>query len=79
MMVAHVTGLEAGDFVHTLGDAHLYTNHLSQARLQLEREPYALPEMVLNPDVTDLFGFRFEDFELKNYLCHDHIKAAVAV
>ena len=79
MMVAHVTGLQAGDFVHTLGDAHLYTNHLSQARLQLERKPYALPEMVLNPDVTDLFGFRFEDFELKNYLCHDHIKAAVAV
>ena len=79
MMVAHVTGLEPGDFVHTLGDAHLYTNHLSQARLQLEREPYALPVMVLNPDVTDLFGFRFEDFELNNYLCHDHIKAAVAV
>ena len=79
MMVAHVTGLEPGDFVHTLGDAHLYTNHLSQARLQLEREPYALPEMVLNPDVTDLFGFCFEDFELNNYLCHDHIKAAVAV
>jgi len=79
MMVAHVTGLEAGDFVHTLGDAHLYTNHLSQARLQLGREPYALPEMVLNPDVTDLFAFRFEDFELNNYVCHEHIKAAVAV
>jgi thymidylate synthase len=79
MMVAHVTGLEAGDFVHTLGDAHLYTNHLPQARLQLQREPYALPEMVLNPDVTDLFEFRFEDFELNNYLCHEHIKAAVAV
>ena len=79
MMVARVTGLEPGDFVHTLGDAHLYTNHLSQARLQLEREPYALPEIVLNPDVTDLFGFRFEDFELNNYVCHEHIKAAVAV
>jgi len=79
MMVAQVTGLEPGDFVHTLGDAHLYTNHLSQARLQLEREPYALPEIVLNPDVTDLFGFRFEDFELNNYVCHEHIKAAVAV
>ncbi|MCP4766133.1 MAG: thymidylate synthase [Gammaproteobacteria bacterium] len=79
MMVAQVTGLEPGDFVHTLGDAHLYTNHLSQARLQIEREPYALPEMVLNPDVTDLFGFRFEDFELNNYACHEHIKAAVAV
>ena len=79
MMVAQVTGLQAGDFVHTLGDAHLYSNHLSQARLQLERQPYALPQMVLNPEVKDLFGFRYEDFELRNYQCHDHIKAAVAV
>ncbi len=79
MMVAQVTGLEPGDFVHTLGDAHLYTNHLSQARLQLEREPFPLPQMVLNPEVEDLFEFRFEDFELRNYRCHDHIKAAVAV
>jgi len=79
MMVAHVTGLEAGDFVHTLGDAHLYTNHLSQARLQLGREPHALPGMVLNPEVKDLFAFRFEDFELNNYVSHEHIKAAVAV
>ena len=79
MMVAQVTGLEAGDFVHTLGDAHLYTNHLSQARLQLGREPYALPTMKLNPEVNDLFAFRFEDFELTNYQCHEHIKAAVAV
>jgi thymidylate synthase len=79
LMVAQVTGLEPGDFVHTLGDAHLYTNHLSQARLQLARQPYALPEMVLNPEVSDLLAFRFEDFELKNYQCHDHIKAAVAV
>jgi thymidylate synthase len=79
MMVAHVTGLEAGDFVHTLGDAHLYTNHLSQARLQLEREPFALPTMRLNPAVDDLFGFSFEDFELENYQFHEHIKAAVAV
>ena len=78
-MVAQVTDLEAGDFVHTLGDAHLYTNHLSQARLQLEREPFELPEMRLNPDVKDLFSFRFEDFELNNYQCHEHIKAAVAV
>jgi thymidylate synthase len=79
MMVAQVTGLEPGDFVHTLGDAHLYSNHLAQARLQLEREPFPLPEMVLNPEVEDLFGFRFEDFELRNYRAHDHIKAAVAV
>ncbi|MDH3761996.1 MAG: thymidylate synthase [Gammaproteobacteria bacterium] len=79
MMVAQVTGLEAGDFVHTLGDAHLYTNHLPQARLQLEREPFALPTMRLNPAVDDLFGFSFEDFELENYHFHEHIKAAVAV
>ena len=79
MMVAQVTGLKPGDFVHTLGDAHLYNNHLPQARLQLQREPYALPEMVLNPEVDDLFAFRFDDFELRNYQCHDHIKAAVAV
>jgi thymidylate synthase len=78
-MVAQVTGLEAGDFVHTLGDAHLYTNHLAQARLQLERAPFALPTMNLNPRVDDLFGFRFEDFELTGYECHEHIKAAVAV
>ncbi len=79
MMVAQVTGLKPGDFVHTLGDAHLYTNHLSQARLQLEREPFALPAMALNSEVKDLFEFSFEDFELKNYRCHEHIKAAVAV
>lgn len=78
-MVAQVTGLEVGDFVHTLGDAHLYTNHLSQARLQLERAPFALPTMNLNPRVDDLFAFRFEDFELDGYECHQHIKAAVAV
>ncbi len=79
LMVAQVTGLEAGDFVHTLGDAHLYTNHLPQARLQLQRAPFALPRMKLNPEVTDLLAFRFEDFELENYQCHEHIKAAVAV
>lgn len=79
MMVAQVTGLEAGDFVHTLGDAHLYTNHLSQAGLQLQRAPFALPQMKLNSEVTDLLAFRFEDFELENYQCHEHIKAAVAV
>ena len=79
MMVAQVTGLEVGDFVHTLGDAHLYTNHFAQAGLQLQREPFALPRMKLNPEVNDLFAFRFEDFELENYQCHEHIKAAVAV
>jgi len=79
MMVARVTDLAPGDFVHTLGDAHLYTNHLPQARLQLEREPYPLPQMKLNPEVRDLLDFRFEDFELLDYQCHEHIKAAVAV
>ncbi len=79
MMVAQATGLKPGDFVHTLGDAHLYLNHLPQARLQLERKPYPLPQMLLNPEVDDLFAFRFEDFELRNYQCHEHIKAAVAV
>ena len=79
MMVARVTGLEPGDFVHTLGDAHLYSNHLPQARLQLERKPYELPQMILNPEVRELLDFRFQDFELKNYHCHEHIKAAVAV
>ena len=79
MMVAQITGFEPGEFVHTLGDAHLYTNHMPQARLQLSREPYPLPQMVLNPDVDDLFGFRFDDFVLNNYQFHEHIKAAVAV
>ena len=79
MMVAQVTGLKSGDFVHTLGDAHLYSNHLAQARLQLEREPYDLPQMRLNPSVKDLLEFRYDDFELLNYQCHEHIKAAVAV
>ena len=79
MMMAQVTGLEAGDFVHTFGDAHLYLNHLEQADLQLSREPRPLPLMSINPDVTDLFAFRFEDFELQNYDPHPHIKAPVAV
>jgi len=78
-MVARATGLEPGDFVHTLGDAHLYINHLEQARLQLTRTPRALPKIVLNPDVADIFGFRYEDFELVGYDPHPHIKAEVAV
>ena len=79
LMVAQVTGLEPGEFVHTLGDAHLYSNHLEQADLQLQREPYPLPTMHLNPEVTELSDFRFEDFELRGYECHPHIKAPVAV
>lgn len=79
LMVAQVTDLVPGDFVHTLGDAHLYNNHLPQARLQLSRNPYPLPVMDLNPEVDDLLAFRFEDFELQGYQSHEHIKAAVAV
>ncbi len=79
LMVAQVCGLKPGEFVHTLGDAHLYSNHLEQARLQLSREPYPLPEMRLNPDVDDISKFRFSDFELRNYQAHPHIKAPVAV
>jgi thymidylate synthase len=79
MMIAQVTGLSPGDFVHTLGDAHLYSNHLEQARLQLTRTPRPLPTMTLNPAVKDLFAFRFEDVRLENYDPHPHIKAEVAV
>jgi thymidylate synthase len=79
MMVAQVTDLVPGDFVHTLGDAHLYNNHLPQVRLQLTRSTYPLPVMALNPEVDDLLAFRFEDFELRGYQSHDHIKGAVAV
>jgi len=79
MMVAQVTGLEPGDFVHTLGDAHLYTNHFEQADLQRGREPLALPTMRINPDVDDLFQFKFEDFELVGYEAHPHIAALIAV
>jgi thymidylate synthase len=78
-MIAQVTGLEAGEFIHTLGDAHLYSNHLEQADLQLGRAPRPLPRMRINPDVKDLFAFRFEDFELVDYDPHPHIKAPVAV
>ena len=78
-MVAQVTGLAAGDFVHTLGDAHLYLNHLEQARLQLTRVPRTLPQLRINPEVCDLFAFRFEDFTLAGYDPHPHIAAPVAV
>jgi thymidylate synthase len=79
MMVAQVTGLKPGDFVHTLGDAHLYLNHVEQAHLQLSRAPRALPRMAINPDVKDIFAFRYEDFVLEGYDPHPHIKAEVAV
>ena len=79
LMVAQVTGYKPGDFVHTMGDAHLYLNHLEQARLQLSRPPRSLPRMLLNPAVTDLFSFRYEDFTLEAYDPHPHIKAQVAV
>ncbi len=78
-MVAQVTGLRAGKFVHTLGDAHIYLNHLSQVEEQLDRDPRPLPKMCLNHDVHDIFGFTFEDFELKEYDPHPHIKGEVAV
>jgi thymidylate synthase len=79
MMVAQVTGLEPGDFVHTFGDAHLYNNHIEQARLQLEREPRALPTLKINPAVRSIFDFRYDDFRLENYNPHPHISAPVAV
>ena len=79
LMMAQVTGLKPGDFVHTLGDAHLYLNHIEQAKLQLTREPYTLPKMKINPDVKDIFGFKFEDFSLEDYTAHPHIKAEVSV
>jgi thymidylate synthase len=79
MMVAQVCDLKPGEFIHTLGDAHLYSNHLEQTELQLSREPYPLPKMKINPDVKSIFDFKFEDFELMDYQCHPHIKAAVAV
>lgn len=79
MMIAQVCGLQAGDFVHTFGDAHLYLNHLEQTRLQLSREPRKLPRMLINPEVKDIFGFKYEDFQLVDYDPHPHIKAPVAV
>ncbi len=79
MMVAQVTGLKVGDFIHTLGDAHLYLNHLEQAELQLSRTSYPLPTMKINPDIKDIFEFQYKDFELTNYQSHPRIKAPVAV
>ncbi len=79
MMVAQVCGLGLGDFVHTLGDAHLYSNHIEQTKLQLSRAPHKLPQMKINPKVKSIFDFKFEDFELKDYEFHPHIKAPVAV
>jgi len=79
MMMAQVTGLAPGEFIHTFGDVHLYSNHLDQARLQLSRTPYPLPLMHLNPERTDLFSFVYEDFHLENYQCHPSISAPVAV
>jgi thymidylate synthase len=78
-MIAHVTGLGVGDFVHTFGDAHLYLNHLEQAREQLGREPLPLPRLWLNPEVDDLFAFRYEDIRIDGYQAHPHIAAPVAV
>jgi thymidylate synthase len=79
MMVAQVCGLKVGDFIHTLGDAHLYNNHLEQTKLQLSRECRSLPQMKLNSSVSDIFNFKFEDFTLENYDPHPHIKGAVAI
>ena len=79
MMVAQVTGLKPGDFVHTFGDAHIYNNHFDQVNLQLSRTPFPLPKMKINPDVKSIFGFKYDDFELVNYQCHPHIKGEVSI
>ena len=79
LMLAQVCDLQPGDFIHTLGDAHIYTNHQEQIELQLTREPFPLPSIRLNPEVKDLLDFTYEDFELVNYQHHPHIKGAVAV
>lgn len=79
LMIARETGLEAGEFIHTLGDAHIYNNHLEQVKLQLTRKPYPLPEMKLNPEKKKVFDFTYDDFELLNYLAHPHIKGKVSV
>ncbi len=79
MMVAQVTGLKPGEFVHTFGDAHIYSNHIRQVKLQLKRKPYPLPTMQINPEIKNISGFSFEDFQLNNYQAHPHIKGKVAV
>jgi thymidylate synthase len=79
LMIAQVTGLKPGDFVHTFGDAHIYNNHFEQVKLQISRTPFPLPQMKINPDVKTIFGFKYEDFELVNYQCHPHIKGEVSV
>ena len=79
MMIAQVCNLQVGDFIHTFGDAHLYSSHLEQAQLQLSREPFPLPTMVINPEINNIFDFKIDDFELQNYQAHGHIKAPVAI
>ena len=79
MMVAQVCGLKPGDFVHTIGDAHIYLNHIEQVKLQLSRTPYPLPTMKINPEVKDIFSFQYEDFTLENYQCHPTIKGEISV
>jgi thymidylate synthase len=79
LMVAQVTGLKAGDFVHTMGDAHIYLNHIDQVKLQLTRDPYKLPSMLINPEVKDILNFRYDDFTLTDYISHPHIKGDISV
>jgi thymidylate synthase len=79
LMMAQVCGLQPGDFVHTLGDAHIYINHMNQVKLQLSREPFPLPQMRINPVVKSIFDFKYEDFELTDYTAHPHIAGKVAV
>lgn len=79
MMVAQVTGLQPGEFIHTLGDTHIYLNHIEQVKLQLSREPRSLPKMVINPEVKSIFDFKYEDFSLQDYNPHPHIKGAIAI
>jgi thymidylate synthase len=79
MMMAQVTGLKPGEFIHTLGDAHIYLNHLDQVKLQLSRSPFTLPKMSINPMVIDILEFKFEDFQLNGYQSHPHIKGEISV